>query len=230
MAVGQGRSEFCRPARLADGGGVERLYFVRARFVGRDRCEHSRQRGMRQREIGIARDRQLVIGFGAAVGLLVLGQIVERASAQISFIGRDIASAARSRRVGRHLHRHCVRDRPRNFGFEREDIAQGTLRLVAPFAEAGAAVGEVGRHRNPVAGPLHRPLEKVGNAQPARDRLRIARHVRDRVGGSPGEHHEAAVARQGRADLVGQSIRQVGLAGIAAEVLERQDRDASGLR
>ena len=184
---------------------------------------------MRQSEVRVGCNCDLIIRLRLAIGRFVLGEVVQRLALQIGFVSAHIACAAERRRIGRHPHGHCVGDRSRDLVFEGKDIGQRMIDGLRPFAEAGCAVGEIGRDPDHVASPLNRTLQKIGYSKLARDRHRVRALVANGVGRRGGQHHQPSVARQRRADLLGQTIGKVRLAGVAAQILERQHCDAPRL-
>jgi hypothetical protein len=229
VPLGQFRREGNRAPRFVDRTAVKGLELARVGMFGGDSREDSREPRMGQREIGVGGDRQLEIGARFAVAFFILGEVEQRPPAQIGLVGADIARSARSGRVRRHLDRQSVRDGSGNLGFEGKDVVKPPVDPLRPFGKAGASVGEVGGDPNYLSGALDRAFEQVRHVELSSDGSGVRGHIRRRLRRRCRQDHQPGVARQRRANLLGQSVGQIGLGGIAAEVLEGQDGDALGV-
>jgi len=130
VALGQSGSDRDRALRFIDGLRIDRLQLAGLGIFGGDGRQTARQRRVSKREVGVGRDRDLIVGLGLAIGRFVLGEVIERLALQIGLVRPDVASSTRSRGVGRHSDRECAGNGLGDFTLEGENVAQLALNLL----------------------------------------------------------------------------------------------------
>lgn len=112
----------------------------------------------------------------------------------------------------------------------REDVAAIVLELVAPEHSAVAHVYEVRGQSDAVPRAPYRPLEHGGYVESpsSSGRVKTADRCSER-GAARGHLQTWRAAERGR-ELICESIREILLRGVAAEVRERKHRQCSGRR
>src|SRR6185369_14579436 len=139
---------------------------------------------------------------GLTVGVFILREIEQLHTLEISFIGADVARAARRWIVSRYAHRQGFGNSPRYLAFEGEDVVQPAVDALRPFAEARATADEVDGDPHDIADALDGAFEQIGDTDLAGERLRVAGNAGGRLRRSRREHLEPVVARQRRSYLL----------------------------
>ena len=183
---------------------------------------------MGQRVLRIGGERRVELRQCLAVGLLARVREEQRLTEQVSVVGRDDGGAAH-RTPRCHLHGERAGDRPCDLALHHEDVVDLALEGLGPSAEARSRIGEFRDHAYIGPGPLHAAFEQIGDAELAADRLRVLLMVAESARGGGRRHLQRGVAGQRRADLGGETVGEIRLLGITAEVGERQDSDAARL-
>jgi len=123
-----------------------------------------------------------------------------------------------------------VRPQPRHHGpgdlvLELERVAQLAVVALAPQVAAVAGLDELDGDSHALTGAAHAPLQDALGAQSRARLADVEAQSRDDERGGPRDDAQALHSGQRADDLLGQTLAQGVVRGVAAEVGERQHRD-----
>ena len=144
---------------------------------------------------------------------LVRVQVVDGALGEPSFF------------VGGEPELERIHDHPGETFLDREDILDGAVVGVRPQMIVRARVDELSRDPQPVSSSTHAALQDVSHPQLAGDRLHVLGRALERHGRRAGDDAQGAHLRQIGRHFVGETVREVLVLGVRAQVREGQHRD-----
>jgi hypothetical protein len=218
--------ELDRSARGCDRFRIERLELVGARIFASNGGQRPRARRVGQGKTRILGNRRFEMGQRRTIGRFIPGEVEQRPALKKILVSVDVFRAARRGLVRRDLHRHGLRNQPGDFGLHRENIGELPVDALRPAREPRPPVGQVYSDPDRVRVTLHRSGQQVTHAQAGGDRLDVARMLIGLFGGGAGQHPQRSNAGEGASDLLGQSIGEIILRGIAVDVAEWKHCDA----
>ena len=117
-----------------------------------------------------------------------------------------------------------------DFILHNENIGEITVIALGPDMIAGLGLNKLCGHPDAVAGFTETAFEHVADAEFTPDLFHIDRTPLEGKGRIPGDHKKRGVAGQRRDDVLSDPIGEELLLGVAAHVLEWQDRDRGLVR
>src|SRR5262249_18034806 len=112
---------------------------------------------------------------------------------------------------------------------ELEDVLERAVETVGPQMRAACRIDELRRDAHAVGRLARAAFEHVANAELATDLPYIYGMTLVGEARVAGDHEQVAKARQRRGDILDDPVGEIVLLGVAAQILERQDRDRGPL-
>src|SRR5262245_38766381 len=111
-----------------------------------------------------------------------------------------------------------------DFVLHAEDVAKSTIVALGPVVPTSRRIHELRANAKPISGAAHATFQHITHAELARDLLHINRAVLVDKGGIAGNDEQPADAGEAGGQVLGDSIGEVFLIGIAADICEGEHR------
>ena len=190
-----------------------------------------RDPGMGAREAGVEIDGLCEQAPGEPVGMLVT-LVKELTAAQVQLVrvhvaGRRLADGALLAEQQCDLERRD--DAAGDIVLHREHVRQHPVVALRPQVPAGGRVDELRRDPDPLAYPAHAALQDVADAQPGARFPGVHHYPFKGEGGLARGHEQPGDLGEVGSKVVGDTVGEMLLVGVAAHVRERQHHDGRPL-
>jgi hypothetical protein len=106
----------------------------------------------------------------------------------------------------------------------REDVIESAVVAFCPQVNSALGLNELSGDAHAVAGPAHAAFDQIGHAELAPHLGKSGRFAAKGERRVAGDHEQGSEARQPGDDVLGNAVTE-GLLRLAAQIVERQDRD-----